>query len=110
MSDILEITGDSFQAEVINAPQPVLVDFSAVWCHPCKMIKPVVHELAEAWGQAVKVVELDVDYAPEIAIKYQILSVPTLMLFISGEVRERVTGFQPKDRIASKLSPHLALA
>ena len=109
MSDIQEITGDNFQAEVLDAPEPVLVDFSAVWCGPCKMLKPIVHELAGEWGESVKVVELDVDYAPEIAIKYQIMGVPTLMLFINGEVRERLSGFQPKDRISSKLSPHLAL-
>ncbi|HJS30323.1 MAG TPA: thioredoxin [Anaerolineales bacterium] len=109
MPDILEITSDTFQAEVLDSPEPVLVDFGAVWCHPCKMLKPIVHELAVEWGEAVKIVELDVDYAPEIAIKYQILGVPTLMLFIDGEVRERLTGFQPKDRIASRLSPHLAL-
>ena len=110
MSDIQSITGDMFQAEVIDQSQPVLVDFSAVWCGPCKMLKPVVDELADEWGESVKVVELDVDYAPEIAIKYQIMGVPTLMLFVNGEVKARITGFQPKDRIASKLTPHLAIA
>ncbi|MDX1437857.1 MAG: thioredoxin, partial [Anaerolineales bacterium] len=110
MSDVLEITGDTFQAEVIDQSQPVLVDFSAVWCGPCKMLKPVVDELAKEWGDSVKVVELDVDYAPEIAIKYQVMGVPTLMLFVDGEAKERITGFQPKDRISSKLSPHLAVA
>jgi thioredoxin 1 len=73
------------------------------------MLKPIVDELADEWGDAVKVVELDIDYAPEIAIKYQIMGVPTLMLFIDGEVKERLSGYQPKDRIASKLSPHLAM-
>jgi thioredoxin len=109
MTDIPEITGDTFQAEVLDAQKPVLVDFSAVWCGPCKMLKPIVHELADGWGDSVKVVELDVDYAPEIAMRYQIMGVPTLMLFVNGEVRERVTGYQPKDRIASRLSPHLEL-
>jgi thioredoxin 1 len=110
MADIQEITGDTFQSEVLEDPRPVLVDFSAVWCNPCKMLKPIVHQLADEWAESVKVVELDVDYAPEIAMKYQILGVPTLMLFVNGQVRERLTGYQPKDRISSRLSPHLAIA
>ena len=64
MSDVQEITGDAFQAEVLDESQPVLVDFSAVWCGPCKMLKPIVDELADEWGDNVKVVELDVDHAP----------------------------------------------
>lgn len=105
---IAEVNQDTFENEVLQSDQPVLVDFSAVWCGPCKMLKPVVQELAEDWADTVKVVELDVDHSPEIAGRYQVLGVPTLMLFVDGEPRERLTGFQPKDRITSKLTPHLS--
>jgi thioredoxin 1 len=108
MSAIVEVNSDTFDNEVLQAEQPVLVDFSAVWCGPCKMLKPVVHELAGEWAGDVKFVELDVDHSPEIAGRYQVMGVPTLMLFVNGEPQERLTGYQPKDRITSKLSPHLA--
>jgi len=104
MANITEIDEGTFDNEVLTAPEPVLVDFSAVWCGPCKMLDP---DLANEWSGKVKVVKLDVDHAPGIAMKYQVLGVPTLMLFIDGETRERITGFQPKDRIVSKLGPHI---
>lgn len=71
------------------------------------MLDPIVEDLAREWSGKVKVVKLDVDHAPGVAMKYQVLGVPTLMLFIDGETRERITGFQPKDRILSKLGPHI---
>lgn len=107
MANIFEIEEGTFDSEVLTAPDPVLVDFSAVWCAPCKMLDPIVEELASEWDGKVKFVKLDVDHAPGIAMKYQVLGVPTLMLFVDGESRERITGFQPKDRIVSKLNPHL---
>jgi thioredoxin 1 len=107
MANITEIDEGTFDNEVLTASEPVLVDFSAVWCGPCKMLDPIVEDLANEWSGKVKVVKLDVDHAPGIAMKYQVLGVPTLMLFVDGETRERITGFQPKDRIVSKLSPHI---
>jgi thioredoxin 1 len=107
MANITEINEGTFDNEVLTASEPVLVDFSAVWCGPCKMLDPIVEDLANEWSGKVKVVKLDVDHAPGIAMKYQVLGVPTLMLFVDGETRERITGFQPKDRIVSKLGPHI---
>lgn len=109
MANIPEINESNFQDEVLGAAGPVLVDFSAVWCGPCKMLDPIVEELATEWNGKVKVVKLDVDHAPGIAMQYQVLGVPTLMLFKNGESLERITGFQPKDRITSKLVPHLSM-
>ncbi len=108
MSKIEEVSSDTFEEEVLQAEQPVLVDFSAVWCGPCKMLKPVVNELADEWADKVKVVELDVDHSPDVAGRYQVMGVPTLMLFVDGQVKERLTGYQPKNRITSKLTPHLS--
>lgn len=107
MANLPEISESTFDSEVLAAQEPVLVDFSAVWCGPCKMLDPIVEELANEWNGKVKVVKLDVDHAPGVAMKYQVMGVPTLMLFVGGESRERITGFKPKDRIVSKLTPHL---
>lgn len=107
MAKISEVDEASFQSEVLSAEQPVLVDFSAVWCGPCKMLDPIVEQLAQDWTGKVKVVKLDVDHNPNIAMQYQVMGVPTLMLFVGGETRERLSGYQPKDRILSKFKPHL---
>jgi thioredoxin 1 len=106
MANIPEVNEETFQEEVLSDGKPVLVDFSAVWCGPCKMLDPIVEQLAKEWADDVKVVKLDVDNSPGIAMKYQVMGVPTLMLFVAGEMRERLTGYQPKDRITSKLKPH----
>lgn len=110
MSAINHVTEDNFQNEVLEAPQPVLVDFTAVWCGPCKMLEPVVEELAADWQGVAKVVKLDVDNNASLAMQYQVMGVPTLMLFIDGEVKERLTGYLPKKRIEMKFSPHLSAA
>jgi thioredoxin 1 len=107
MANIPEIDEATFQEQVLSATGPVLVDFSAVWCGPCKMLDPIVEQLAQEWNGRLKVVKLDVDNSPGLAMRYQVLGVPTLMLFIGGESRERLTGFQPRDRILSKINPHL---
>jgi thioredoxin 1 len=107
MANIPEVNEETFQEEVLSDSKPVLVDFSAIWCGPCKMLDPIVEQLAKEWADDVKVVKLDVDNSPNIAMKYQVMGVPTLMLFIAGEARERLTGYQPRDRITSKLKPHI---
>lgn len=107
MADITKLNGADFQKEVIDSGNPVLVDFTAVWCGPCKMLDPVVQQLAADWDGKVKVVKLDVDDNPELAMNYAVMGVPTLMLFKGGEPVERVTGYQPKDRLEHKFSPHL---
>ncbi len=108
MGDIIEITSnDDFESEVLQASTPVLVDFGATWCGPCKMLDPVVAEMAQEWGDSVKVVKLDVDHSPDVAMNYQVMGVPTLILFKDGKATERMTGYLPKPKILKKLSPHL---
>ena len=107
MAEVKYVTEADFQTEVLNAQDPVLVDFTAVWCQPCKMLDPVVEQLADEWAGKVKVVKLDVDDNQQLAIDYTVMSVPTLILFKYGKPVERVTGFQPKDRLQKKFLPHL---
>lgn len=107
MSNVIEVNEENFEAEVIKSETPVLVDFGAVWCGPCKMLDPIVDELAEDWNDDVKVVKVDVDHNPGVAMNYQVMGVPTLMLFLDGEIKERLTGYKPKAKILEKLNPHL---
>src|SRR3972149_1526434 len=107
MANIPEVDETTLEKEVLTASEPVLVDFSAEWCSPCKMLDPIVEQLANEWAGKMKVVKLDIDQSPEIAMHYQVMGVPTLMLFINGKSRERIVGFQPRDRIVAKLVPHL---
>lgn len=109
MTHVIEINEEIFQAEVLEAGLPVLVEFGAVWCGPCKMLEPIVEELAAEWDGRVKVVRLDVDHSPNIAMQYQVMSVPTLMLFIDGQPQQRLTGYMPKNKIVDKLSQSLDL-
>jgi len=107
MTELPHINQDVFPTEVLQADKPVLVDFGAVWCSPCKMLDPLVAELADEWGDKVKVVKVDVDYNPELAMQYQVMGVPTLILFVNGQPRERVSGFKPKKQLQAKFEPHL---
>jgi len=105
MSEIAHISENDFQTQVLDSAQPVMVDFTAVWCGPCKMLDPVVKQLAQDWIGKVKVFKLDVDENPNLAMQFQIMSVPTLLLFVNGKPGQRITGYQPKDRIAAKFGP-----
>lgn len=107
MSKLQEINSASFESEVLKAEKPVLLEFGAVWCQPCRILEPVLEDLAGEWGDSVKVAKLDVDEAAQITMNYQILSVPTTMLFKNGEVLERMVGYQPKDKISGKVAQHI---
>jgi thioredoxin 1 len=107
MPDMHHFTDDNFQLEVLEASQPVLVDFTAEWCGPCHMLAPIVEKLNDEWNGQVKVGKLDIDANTATMMSYGIMGVPTLILFKDGQPVERLTGFMQKERILSKLSPHL---
>ena len=107
MSQALEVNDQSFETEVLQADLPVLVDFWAPWCGPCRMLAPVVDEIAGQYDGRLKVVKLNTDDSPNTAVRYQIMSIPTLLLFKNGKAVEQVVGAQPKQALASKIEPHL---
>ncbi|MGQ9887470.1 MAG: thioredoxin [Aggregatilineales bacterium] len=102
-----EVTADNFQAEVLESETPVLVDFWAEWCGPCKMIAPIVEEIAAEYEGKLRVGKLDADQHSDILMQYQIMGIPTLILFKGGQAVERFVGYQPKERITGKLEAHL---
>jgi thioredoxin len=108
MADLYQFSGDNFQLEVLQADRPVLVDFTAEWCGPCHMLAPVVAQLNLEWAGAIKVGHLDADLNTELVMQYGVLGLPTLILFKNGQPVERLTGFARRERILSKLKPHLA--
>lgn len=100
-------TDSNFQTEVLQSEKPVLVDFWAVWCGPCRMVGPIVDQLADEYAGRAKIGKVDVDSNQRIAANYQISSIPTLMVFKGGQVVEQVLGAQPKQRIAALLDRHV---
>jgi len=101
---MLILTDVNFEEEVLKSNLPVLVDFFATWCGPCKMMGPIVEELAKELEGKVKVVEVDVDKAPQSAEKYAIMSVPTLILFKNGQVVKQMVGFQSKADLVKEIT------
>ncbi|MGD0575873.1 MAG: thioredoxin domain-containing protein [Anaerolineales bacterium] len=107
MAELVQFSQSTFDSEVLKAAGPVLVDFTASWCHPCHLLEPIVRELADSWTGRVKVGQVDVDANSDLAIRYGVMGVPTLILFIAGQQTERVVGFVPRDKLRAKLEPHL---
>jgi thioredoxin len=105
---ITEVTDSNFQAEVIESEVPVLVDFWAPWCGPCRMVAPVLEEIAQEKGDALRIVKLNTDENQQTAIAYQVLSIPTLILFKNGEIAKKVIGAYPKRKLEQELEPALA--
>jgi thioredoxin len=108
MGDITEVTDNNFQAEVIESDTPVLVDFWAPWCGPCRIVHPVLEQIAQERGDALKIVKLNVDENQQTAMTFEILSIPTLILFKGGEVAKKVIGAYPKQKLEAELEPALA--
>ena len=105
---ISEVNDANFQAEVIESETPVLVDFWAPWCGPCRMVAPVLEEIAQEKGEALKIVKLNTDENQQTAIAYEVLSIPTLILFKNGQIAKKVVGAYPKRKLEAELEPALA--
>lgn len=103
MSDLLELTDDNFETEVLKSDRPCLVDFWAEWCGPCLMVGPVVEEVAKEYGEKLKVGKLNVDQNGETAAKYGVMSIPSLLFFNGGKMVDQIIGAVPKKQVTEKL-------
>lgn len=104
---MVEVTDATFESEVLQASRPTLVDFWAVWCPPCRMIAPVVEEIAQEQTGYLNVAKLDVDNNGQTAARYGVTSIPTLILFKGGQEVARFIGYRPKDALMADIQPHL---
>jgi thioredoxin 1 len=108
MGHYLELNDSNFEAEVLKSDQPVLVDFWAEWCAPCRMIAPIVEEIAREYNGKLKVGKLDVDHNPQVSMSFGIRSIPTLLIFHNGKPVEQIIGAVPKNQLLAKLKPFLS--
>jgi thioredoxin len=104
-----EATEQDFGTQVLESALPVLIEFTADWCPPCKMLAPIVHEIAHKYEGKLRVGMLDADINTGVVMEYGVMGLPTLILFVEGKPVERIVGYTPRERIEAKLLPHLAL-
>lgn len=107
MGSSIVVTDETFKEQVLKSSLPTLVDFWAIWCGPCKMVSPLVDEIARENEGKLKVMKLDVDENEQTAMQYGVMSIPTLILFKDGKPVERIVGYKPKGDLAKKILPHL---
>ena len=103
MSAVVEVDDANFESEVLKSALPVLLDFSAEWCGPCKRLEPVVREIAGEYGGRLKVAHLDIDRSQATAVRFGIMSVPTVLFFREGRVHDQLLGFVPKEKLVEKI-------
>ena len=103
----MAVTDSTFQSEVLSSSEPVLVDFWATWCGPCRMVSPIVEEIAGEQIGKLKVAKVDVDVNPQTAQQFGVMSIPTLIVFKGGQPVERLVGYMPKAKLMQAITPHL---
>ena len=103
--NLVQVTDDNFEETVLKSDKPILLDFWAPWCNPCRMMEPVLEEAATEWADKLSVGKVNVDENPATATKFDILSIPTLLVFSDGNVVKKLVGAMPKKRLAEELAP-----
>ncbi len=104
---IIEVTDANFDQDVLKSEQPVLVDFWAKWCGPCRALAPIVDELAQEYGGKVKIGKMDVDHNSSTPMRYGARGIPTLLVFKGGQVKEQIVGYVPKEKIQAAIDKHV---
>jgi thioredoxin 1 len=104
----IDLTSSNFQSEVMESDVPVLIDLWAAWCGPCRMVAPVVDELGRDYAGRLKVAKLDVDAEPELAMRYEVMSIPTLMIFHKGSLEKRLVGARSKSQLMTELAQFIS--
>lgn len=107
MGEVIEVNSQIFEQEVLNSAVPVVVDFWATWCGPCRKLSPVIDEIAQGYEDKVKFTKLNIEQSKDIATKYSISGIPCLLIFKDGQPVERMTGLMPKSTIISNIDKHL---
>lgn len=107
MSNILQVIETNFDEQVLQSNLPVLVEFGAVWCGPCKRMEPELEKLAISLSGKLRLAKLDVDESSELTVRYQVMSVPTIVLFVNGKACIRMSGYQSRERIIDKIEAYL---
>jgi len=107
VADVTEVSDDTFSTEVLGSDRPVVVDFWAPWCGPCRVIAPIMRDMSDEYGEHLKFVKLNVDESPRIAGDYRVLSIPTLILFEGGEAKETIVGAHSKAHYEQAWAPWL---
>ncbi|OLD67208.1 MAG: thioredoxin [Acidobacteria bacterium] len=107
MKGVVEVDDGNFESQVLRSPVPVLLDFSAEWCGPCKRLQPIVEAIAAEYADRLRVAHLDIDKAQATAVKYGIMSVPTVLFFKGGKVMDQLLGYVPRDKLVEKIDPLL---
>jgi len=108
MEAFFHVNEANFEYEVLESTQPVVVEFGAVWCQPCKQLEPVLAKLGQEWSGKTRVMKVDVDESANLTMRFQIMGVPTVILFAGGKAVARFSGYQSRERIIEKLGPHLS--
>jgi thioredoxin 1 len=107
MAHPVAVSDNSFQSEVVESQEPVLVDFWAEWCGPCRMMAPVLDKIADDYEGSLKITKLDVDHNQQSAAKFGVQSIPTMILFKDGKEVERLIGYMPQEKLLGRIKPHL---